>query len=905
MTRDRRSTTRSGNRRLGPPPSAVALLSRRLGGCAFRESILGDLDEEHAAIARRRSRFAADLFYWTQVLRLPRDRRNSSRLSFPGSRPFNREISTGMSFSMSELRQAIRTTLKQPAHTLLVVLALGLGLGLNAGVYGMGDALLVNPFPYPHVDRLVAIGELRPGAFQNLTENTSPTNFLDWRETSVGAGPFDAMAAYDYWSANLTGGDQPERIQAYRVSPGFFSLVGVPVSVGREFGPGEDVPGRDRSVVLGRGLWERRFGADPGIVGRTVQIEGHAYTVIGVGPEDFAFPFGAEAWVPLAFDAEEAADRNSRYLTTIARLKPGATLEDARAHMAVVASNLKAQHPAENAAFDTHVQTLAAGLGDQGSANLIIVWQLSALLVLLIACANVASLLLARGASRAREIALRLAIGSSRWRIVRQLMLESVVLAALAVPVALGLAWWLIRVIRVNMPARIAVFVPGWDRMGIDTGVVLATIAGAIVTTVVFGLLPALQTSSLKLVDTLKEGGRGSTAGRLRLRRILVTAEIALALPLLVAAGMTALGTQRFLNGPQGYDPDGLLTFRASLPEARYSGQDERARFVERAVDGFASIPGVTHAAATNVIPSSSSGWGVRYEIEGEPAATPNDRPRADYRTVTPGYFETMRTPITKGRGFTRLDGPESQPVVIVSDSFAARHWPEQDPIGRRIVFGGDEPETVTVVGTAGNHIHDWFLGPNVPTIYRPAAQRMTASLGFVIRTSGEPTSITPAAREALAGIDPDQPIYQVSTQRQLLKERTIGPQYAAAMMALFGALALLLAVVGIYALVAYYVQQRRQEIGVRMALGAGRGDIVRQTLKQAGMMAAFGVVIGSIAAYALGRVLESALFGIAQSDQRLLAAFALTLTASALLAGWVPARRAAGIDPLVAMRNE
>jgi putative ABC transport system permease protein len=386
---------------------------------------------------------------------------------------------------------------------------------------------------------------------------------------------------------------------------------------------------------------------------------------------------------------------------------------------------------------------------------------------------------------------------------------------------------------------------------------------------------------------------------------VLVTAEIALALPLLVAAGMTALGTTRFLNGPQGYDPDGLLTFRATLPEAGYPGSAERARFVERAVEAFAAMPGVMSAAATNVIPASSSGWTVRYEIEGEPVATPNDRPRADYRTVTPAFFETMRMPITRGRGFTALDNAGSQPVAIVSDSFAQKHWPNQDPIGRRVVFSGDNPETLTIVGTVGNHIHDWFLGPNVPALYRPSGQRMTASLGFVIRTAGDPVSLTPAARRALAGIDPEQPIYQVSTQRQLLKERTVGPQYAAAMMALFGVLALLLSVVGIYALVGYYVEQRRQEIGVRMALGAGRGDIVRQTVWQAATMAMFGVVIGTAAAYGIGRMLESALFGIAQADVRLLAGFAAALSASALIAGYVPARRAAGIDPMLAMRND
>lgn len=886
------------HRRLGPPPRAVALLSRRLGSCAFRESILGDLDEEHAAITRRRSRAAADLFYWWQAVRLPRDRRTASRSSSPGWH-------SGANH-MGDIRIAIRQTFKQPAHTLLIIVALGLGLGLNAAVYGMGDALLVNPFPYPGVDRLVSIGDRRPGEFANLSEAASPANFLDWRAAAAGnAGPFDAMVAIEYWSANLTGGDQPERVQAYRVSPGFITLMGLPLTLGRDFTDEEAVEGRDRAVILGHGLWSRRFGADPGMVGRTVLIEGHAHTVVGIGPRDFNFPFGAEAWVPLAFDAEELMDRNSRYLTVIARLRDGVTLDSARAHMAVVEANLDQRHPDENAAFETSLATLAEGLGDQGSANLIMVWQLSAVLVLLIACANIASLLLARGASRAREMAVRLAIGSSRWRLVRQLMVESLVLAALAVPVSLGLAWWLIRVVRVNMPPRIALFVPGWNEMRVDADVMLVTAAAAAVTSVVFGLLPALQTSSLKLVDTLKEGGRGSTGGRMRLRRVLVTAEVALALPLLVAAGMTALGTQRFLNGPQGYDPDGLLTFRLSLPDAAYPDRVARARFAERAVEAFEALPGVTAAAATNVIPASSSGWGARYEIEGQPVANANERPRADYRTVTPAYFETMRTPITRGRAFTRLDNADAQLVAIVSDSFVERHWPGQDPLGRRILLPGDAPVTLTVVGTAGNYIHDWFLGPNVPTIYRPAAQFMTSSQGFVIRTAGDPTGLTPQVRQALAAIDPSQPIYQVSSQRQLLHERTIGPQYAAAMMALFGALALLLSVVGIYALIGYYVQQRRQEIGVRMALGASRRDIVRQMLRQAATLAAFGVVIGTAAAWALGRLLESALFGIAQSDPRLLAGFALTLTASALLAGYLPARRAAGIDPLVAMRTE
>ena len=878
------------SRRLTPPPSAVHWLERRLAQCAWRESILGDLDEEHAAITRRRSRFAADCFYWWQAIRLPRDR-NATR----------QNLLKGV---MTELRIAIRSAFKQPAHTALVIVALALGLGLNAAVFGIGDALLLRPFPFEGVDRLLVIGDKQPGEFGNLAEDVSPGNYRQWRAASAGAGPFESLAAWEWWNANLTGGGTfPERVQAFRVTPGFFSVIGVPLRQGREFADGEDVPGRDNVVVLSHGLWERRFGANPGLLNTPIMIEGRAHTVIGIGPPNFTFPNGAEIWLPLAYDAATANSHTIRPLTVAARLKPGATLDDARAHMAVVSANLKKQYPAENGPYDTEVAHISKGLNDPGSGNLIIVWQLSALLVLLIACANVASLLLARGAARAREIAVRMALGSSRWRLIRQLMLESMVLAALAIPAALGLAWWMLAVLKSYMPARIALFIAGWTEIGLDGRVILFTTCAAIITTLVFGLLPALQSSSMKLVDTLKEGGRGSTSGRLRLRRMLVTAEIALALPLLVAAGMTALGTYRFLNGPQGYDPNGVLTFRVALTEATYPSHADRARFAERAVEALRAVPGVTAAAETNVVPSSNSGWRTNYAIEGRPLA-PGVELTGDFRTVTPGYFDTMRQPITRGRGFTNLDTASTQPVAIVSESFVAQHWPDEDPIGRRVVFTGAPEVTATVVGVAGDYVHDWFVGAHRPTLFRPTLQRSTGSMGFVVRTSGEPAALGAAVREAIARVDPQQPVFQIMTQRQLVHERTIGPQYAAGMMGLFGALALLLSAIGIYALVGYYVMQRRQEIGLRMALGASRGHVVRGTVRQAATMAAWGVAIGSVAAFLLGRVLESAMLGIAHNDQRLLAAFAAVLALSALAAGYLPARRAAAIDPMAAMRD-
>jgi putative ABC transport system permease protein len=881
-------------RRTGPPDRAVAWLERRLAASAWRDSILGDLDEEYTGIARRRGRLAADLFYWSQAVRLPRDQR------------INRENSTGKNFArglMTEIRVALRNTLKHPAHTVLVIVALALGLGLNAAVFSMGDALMFRPLPFPHAGRLMVIGHYRPGELDNLISNATPATYLDWKKSG---GPFDRMTAFSDWSANLTGGTEPERIIASRISPELFEMLGVQIPVGRAFGSDDAVLGRHHVVILSDGLWHRRFGGDPAMVGKAVQIEGRAYTVTGIAPPRFDFPSGTEAWVPLVFDAEETAIRNSRYLTVIARLNEGATLEQARAHIAVVAANLKQQYPSDIGTLETAVQPIAQGMGDPGASTMIIVWQISAALVLLIACANVASLLLARGATRSRELAVRLAIGASRWRLVRQLLSESLVLAALAVPVSLGLAWWMLRVLKSYMPARIANFILGWDQVDIDGRVVLFTAAGALITTVIFGLLPAMQSSRLEMVDTLKQGGRGATAGRLRLRRMLVIAEIALALPLLVASGMTALGTWRFINGPQGYDPKGVLAFKTSLPEAAYPELSDRARFAEQVVERLKEIPGVTHAAATNVNPSSNAGWSTRYEIEGDaPVATPDQRPLADYRTVTTEYFDTLRLPLTRGRAFTTADTREGRPVAVVSESFVARHWPGQDPIGRRIVFAGRERVIATIVGVAGNHIHDWFLPADRPVIFRPASQTMPGTMAFALRIDGDAALVAPAARAAVARVDPNQPIYQVMRQTDQVSERAIGPQFVAGLMALFGVLALVLSVIGIYALVGYFVTQRRQEIGVRMALGARASDVVRLTVRQAATMAAAGVVIGGVAAFALSRVLESAMLGIAQNDPRLLAGFAAALGLSALAAGYVPARRAASIDPMVALRND
>ena len=542
---------------------------------------------------------------------------------------------------------------------------------------------------------------------------------------------------------------------------------------------------------------------------------------------------------------------------------------------------------------------------DIGLGAILSLWQASAGFVLLIACANVGSLLLARGAERQREMAVRLAIGASRGRVVRELLIESGLLALAAVPAALTVAWFGLKLIVAYMPAKIARFVAGWHSMDVDLRLIGFTSALAILTALIFGLIPALQASRPRLSETLKEGGRSATAGgaRLRLRRGLVIGEIALALPLLVAAALSVLTVHRFLNGPQGFNPEGVLTMRLLLPAARYPEGGDRARFASEVVDRLRTVPGVNGAAAINIMPASDSNSGRSIEIDGVPNPDPQNPPSVDYRAATPGVFDALQIPIRAGRGITDADREDTQPVAVVSESLARRHWPNADPLGKRIKFSTGP--WITVVGVSGDHIHGWFNRRNYPTIYRPFRQAPAAGMALIVRTTREPATLAADARAAVRGVDPTQPVFELQPMRQTLRERTIGLQYVGAIMFVFGGLALLLAVIGVYGVMASMVTQRTHEIGVRMALGATRRDVLRLTVGQTGKLTAIGVALGVTLSLALGRLIEAGLLGVASSDARITASLAAILVVSALLAGYLPARRAASIDPTVALRGE
>ncbi len=890
-----------------PPNLAERLLARIFGRDELAESILGDLREEHGVVAAERPAIVASAWYWSQAFSLSirfagrrvRDRATSAtRPHIPPHRG-DKEMQT----LASEARLALRAMYKRPGLTFMVMITLALALGANAAIFAVIDALAIHPYPFKDIDRLAVLAESAP-VDSYVQESVSPANFLDWKKQS---DVFDTLVAYEWWDVNLMGRDEPERVQGFWVSADFFKTLGIQPARGRTFTRDEETFGRHRQAVLGDGLWKRRFAGDPNIVGRSILLDGTSYDVVGIAPAGFDFPSGTELWAPLAFDDKATIERKNRYLTVFGRLAAGKTLDDAKAQMAVIGDRLEQQYPDVNKDRDIRVLTFTRGMMDEGLQPVLIMWQASAGFVLLIACANIANLLLARGAERHREIAVRLAIGAGRGRIVRQLLIESGLLALAAVPLALGLAWVFVELIRINMPANIVRFLAGWKTMGVDLRLTGFTCLLALVTAMIFGVMPALQTSRLHLVESLKEGGRGGSPGAKRqlLRRGLVVAEIALVLPLLVASGVAAIAGYRFVNGPQGYDPDRLLIMRAVLPDSRYPDDGSRDRFVRAALDHLKTVAGVERVAAGNTLPALPSNSSRNIEIEGQPNVDPANPPQVDLRAVSPGYLDTLRIPLVKGRGLLESDRADTERVAVVSESMAQKFWPGADPIGRRLrIVDRDDSQWITVVGIAGDHIHQWFGRRNYPTMFRPYVQGPTSYIAIAVRTSGDPTLLTSQTRAAIKAIDPTQPMFDVMSMRQQLSDRTIGLQYITVVMAVFGGIALVLAIVGVYGVMAYLISQRTHEIGVRIALGASSADVLRLTIGQAWRLTAVGVAVGLLLSAALSRLIEAGLFGLVPTDARMLAGFAAVLVVAALVAGYVPARRATIIDPVIALRE-
>ena len=877
------------------PPRFAAFIARRVSADpAWREIALGDLHEEFDAHATTHGVRRARWWYRCEVARLILNRLFASlREAAALARGMvARGGDTRMRTAWHEMKFAARALLRQPRVTLVVILTLALGLGANAAVFGMVDSLLLHPFTIRGVDRLVMFSE-NSESDPFPREAVSAANYLEWRDQ--GRPTFDRMASFEWWNANLSDGDRPARVQGHRVTADFFEMLGVTASRGRLLEPADEAPGAPRHAVISDALWRTHFGAAPDIVGRAIRIDGQTYDVIGVTPPGFDFPFASDVWAPIAFSPADAADRTNRYLTTIARLSPGTSFDAGAAAMQTIYARQRAATPDAFRSRHLVVRSFAGGMRDEGLLTILLMWQVAAVVVLIVACTNVANLLLAQGAAREREMAVRTALGAGRARLVRQLLAEGLVLALVSVPIALALAAAGFVAIRAAMPPELTRFIPGWDHMGVDWRTLAATTVLAAVTAVIFGAIPALRSASPRVGDSLR-GSRSVTAGvnRSRLRRALVIAEVAIALPLLVLSGLAVLGAHRFASGPQGYDPDGALRLRMILSEATYPDAPARRQFVNHVLERLSSDARVAEVATTSILPAGNSNQSREVMIEGRPVDP--DRPMiANYRAISPAYLQTLRIPIVDGRGIEAADRDGRELVAVISQSMARRWFPGGDAIGRQIRLGLATEPPRRIVGISGDTIDDWFIHRESPTVFVPVDQSPSGQVCVVLRPrQGDPSSLTEVARAAVASVDPGQPMFEVMTMRHAVHVRTTGLRFVGGLMAVFAAIALLLAAIGLYGVMSAYVAQRRREIGIRMALGAGTSDVLRQTIGQAGRLALVGTVVGLALAIALSRLMESAMFGIIAVEAWLFVAIAGLLLVIAIAASLIPARQAA-----------
>jgi len=799
----------------------------------------------------------------------------------------------------SDIRHAVRGIVHKPGFAVVVIATLALGIGANAAIFSVVDALVLRPFPIPDIDRMVMLFETAPNSDWDR-HGASPANFLDWQEQSREVETFDA---YEWWDVNVTGAEQPERLQGTLATPGFLDRLGVTPHLGRTLALDRDDFGA-RTAVISYALWSRRYASDPGVVETNIILNGESYDIVGVAEEDFNYPMGTDVWSPLWFDAETRAIRSSRYLTVIGRLREGATTEDARAELDLIAERLGEEYPNTNQGRGINTMAMGRAVVDIGAPAFLYLWQATSVFVLLIACVNVANLLLARGADRKKEISLQLALGARRGRVVRQLLTETIVLSLLAAAVALPLAGAGVELLRSSLPAHIQRFVVGWDQIDLDWHVLGFTAAVALITALIFGLAPALHASRLNLSSALREGGRSDAHGHGRGRSLLVVLEVALALALLVASGLSIQGTLRMANEDQGYDADQLMTMELVLPESRYEADEKRSQFYREVVTEIRRIPSVVAADAVNILPSSGSNTTRSVEIEGQPAEVLTDRPTAHFRVVSDSYFQTMRIPLVSGRAIEPRDRKDAPRVAVVSERFAARSWSGEEPVGKRFRYGS-EPDApwLTVVGVSGDVLHDWFLGEPQPTFYVPLDQAPRLGMFLAVRTAGAPEQVMTAVRAQVAHADPNQPLFNVQTMRTKVSERIIGLKFAASIMGIFGIIALVLSTVGVYGVMAYSVSRRTHEIGLRVALGAEKRDVLGLTVGHALRVTALGIALGSVFAFMIGQAMVSMLFGVIRLDAFTFIGIAAILAAIALLASYIPARRALGIDPAIALR--
>jgi predicted permease len=806
----------------------------------------------------------------------------------------------------SDLRYSIRSLLQTPRFTVTAVAVLALGIGATTAMFSVVYSVLLRPLSYPHPEQLVFVQEssLRHG---NLFP-TAPATYLDWRDQQ---DVFQSMAAAELWGAALTGMGRPEEVEGLRASTSLLDVLGVAPAIGRGFEAADETAEAGHVVILSHRLWERRFGGDSSIVGRAITMSGASYKVIGVMPPGFQFPpfwaTKAELWVPLVFPPDRRNSRSGRSLRVFARLKDGVSIDRANAALGAIANRIAAAHPETNSNSGARAVALRDfTMGPVRQGLLVLLGAVGFLL--LIACANIANLLLGRASGRAREVAVRLALGAGRWRLVRQLLIESLVLSIAGGGLGIAFSGWLLQLLHASITESSRFVLPRYQEVGMGATVLLFSLVVSTATGILFGLVPALQFSQPDLHASLKEGGRGnSRAARTPLRALLVAGEIAVSVMLLAGAGLMIRSFQNLGAVDSGFDPRQVLTMRVVLTGSPHAAPERRNLFYQQVLDHVAAVPGVESLSGINHLPLAGDIWQFDYFVEGQAPPPPSQEPSAAFRAVFPGYFQTMGIPILHGRDFTVHDDAGATKVVIVNQSLAQRQWPRQDAIGKRIRLGSNDP-WYTIVGVVKDaEQHNWGAVREdefyFPQLQNPAdIQRY---LTLVVRTAGDPKSMAGPVENAIASLDRDLPIEDIETMQQVVGRAVWQPRFSTTLLAAFAGLALVLAAIGIYGVMSNDVARRTPEIGIRMALGARPAHVLRSVLGQGARLTVAGSAAGLAGAIMLTRYLRTLLYSVSPTDPIVLAGAAALLATVAMLAVWMPARRATRIDPIEALRVE
>jgi predicted permease len=878
-----------------------------------RGALVGDLDEEYEARIRPlRGKLRADAWYWNQALRsiIPNLRRRRHRAAIPDhphpAHPGRSQAPRGLSMDKLhlDLRLALRTLRARPGFTAVAVITLALGIGANSAIFSVINAVLLRPLPYPQPAQLMTVwlDNRLQGWPQDIT---SYPMYEDWRDRS---SSFADMAAWSFGRMNVSGDGEPQRVLGVQASPNLMQVLGAKAAEGRVFSP-TDWEGDPNVMVLSHGYWQSRFGGDSAAIGRTLTLNGEDFTIVGVMPADFAF--GSEEarfWRPFP-PAVVDTSRRSLWLQVIGRLADGVTVDAARADMDRVGAQLEEEFPLINEGYGVTIVPLHQEIvGDVSRALWILLGAVG--FVVLIACANVANMSLARAAAREGEMALRAALGADRRRLLRQMLTESILLAGLGGVLGLLVAFWCVRLLRFLGPD-----LPRLDGVGIDAGVLGFTALVALATGVLFGVVPALRVSRPDLNEALKEGGRGASRGTGVLRHGLVAAEIALALVLLVGAGLLLRSYSELRHVDLGMQPDGLLMTSVALPDSSYPESADVYRFFTGLLENVAAIPGVESVAAIDAVPLGTRFSSGFFTIRGRPPVSRDELMEVKFNVVTPGYFATVQTPLLSGRAFEAADAIDDRRVVVINDTMRRMYFPGEDPVGQQFLFGrpqgyvteeDPDPELpwFDIVGVVADVPQRSVRQPVEPEVFMPYAEGRGDALTLLVRTAGDPTAVAGAVRAAVWNLDADLPVANQEPLRDLVDESSAPERLNARLLGLFALLALTLAAVGIYGVMSYTVSQRNREIGIRIALGASTLDVARTVLRGSLTVTAVGLAIGFAVAVLTGRLMSSLLFGVAPTDPLTFVAVAALLCAIAVAASLIPARRAARLDPTMTLHE-